>query len=555
MHSCKFAGSTHQSFLTTVKDDDRSAIDEPPFLDTDIGRATLVLTADDFAFFVTEHDLPHSLVLDAPKDTCYFALQFIEFGGDHLDQMMHVQPSTSAAASEIVTRSASMISNAFRIVYFINGASLFPSSADGGVSVNRDIFTTLLSRFRYLNSLTSSQPLHAMLTITRAPAVVLTPDQASAVIRDLADVAQIDPQLIQAPSHEWKGLGDLLWHALFSIGNLEKWSLTLGETVYVGEHLTPENTLNPDAIVQTLARMFRRDMIYSASDPTHFIAQHILSAFKEPRFRVTEQGDFNVWLDAESFCEYLEEAEVSEIPDVLMMQRFGDVVKSLAGYHLCIPHYGENHADLAVVLELPKDVIIATPSASSATEDHGIPDGAGGNRRLLVFAPKHEEGESEHVRFPYNTKLMDVIDSYFRKNVPAEIWLPRGTDSVFDETRDVTALQELRQARESILESLATQGRFSRGTPEEFHRLVWDLEELSLADALLSSSRSSISKQGTDEKRCLEIPSGVLRISSDVLGTWVSLGLLKVEEGEAASLYSSGRTVVHASLGSPPPRV
>jgi hypothetical protein len=34
--------------------------------DTDLGRATMVLTADDFAFFVTEHGLDPRLVLDAP---------------------------------------------------------------------------------------------------------------------------------------------------------------------------------------------------------------------------------------------------------------------------------------------------------------------------------------------------------------------------------------------------------------------------------------------------------------------------------------------------------
>lgn len=47
--------------------DDRSAIDELPFLDTDLARGTFVLTAEDFAFFVVEHDLNPELVTKSPK--------------------------------------------------------------------------------------------------------------------------------------------------------------------------------------------------------------------------------------------------------------------------------------------------------------------------------------------------------------------------------------------------------------------------------------------------------------------------------------------------------
>ncbi len=69
----------------------------------------MVLTADDFAFFVTENGLDPNLVLMAPPVRCcwggafrffclvflrhhqgtiYFAIQLLEFGGDHLDQLM-----------------------------------------------------------------------------------------------------------------------------------------------------------------------------------------------------------------------------------------------------------------------------------------------------------------------------------------------------------------------------------------------------------------------------------------------------------------------------------
>ena len=33
-------------------------MDEPPFIDTDVGRATMLLTLEDFAFFCSEFELP-----------------------------------------------------------------------------------------------------------------------------------------------------------------------------------------------------------------------------------------------------------------------------------------------------------------------------------------------------------------------------------------------------------------------------------------------------------------------------------------------------------------
>ncbi len=69
-------------------------MDEPPFIDTDLARATLVLTVDDFAFFVAENGLDPALVTSAPQDTVYYIVQFIELGGDHLDRVCMCQWSS-----------------------------------------------------------------------------------------------------------------------------------------------------------------------------------------------------------------------------------------------------------------------------------------------------------------------------------------------------------------------------------------------------------------------------------------------------------------------------
>ncbi|EDQ90333.1 uncharacterized protein MONBRDRAFT_24683 [Monosiga brevicollis MX1] len=93
------------------EDDTRAPIDEPPFLDTDLGRATLVLSAEDFAFFVQEHDLSPSLILDSPPGTIYYVIQFLELGGDHLDQLMDATLIRNPQIQAIVAQSRHLLTS------------------------------------------------------------------------------------------------------------------------------------------------------------------------------------------------------------------------------------------------------------------------------------------------------------------------------------------------------------------------------------------------------------------------------------------------------------
>ena len=58
-------------------------MDEPPFLDTDIGRASLLLSLEDVAFFVSEFGLDASVHLEslAAQRVEHVALQLLEVGG------------------------------------------------------------------------------------------------------------------------------------------------------------------------------------------------------------------------------------------------------------------------------------------------------------------------------------------------------------------------------------------------------------------------------------------------------------------------------------------
>jgi hypothetical protein len=48
-----------------------------PFLDTDIGRGTVLIGRSDFEFFLQENNL---CLEEYPSDTRYIVLQFIEIG-------------------------------------------------------------------------------------------------------------------------------------------------------------------------------------------------------------------------------------------------------------------------------------------------------------------------------------------------------------------------------------------------------------------------------------------------------------------------------------------
>lgn len=63
------------------------------------------------------------------------------------------------------------------------------------------------------------------------------------------------------------------------------------------DHVDSEGNLQVETIVQTLARMFRQDMLHTTSDTTHLVGNHIVAAYKKPNYRFAEDGSFDLWLN------------------------------------------------------------------------------------------------------------------------------------------------------------------------------------------------------------------------------------------------------------------
>lgn len=152
-----------------------AAMDEPPFIDTDVARATLLLTLEDFAFFVDEFSLPISreaLERLAAEHVRYATIELVEIGGDHLDRMQsqadgerddrcsgphQARLRFSSALELALRRSEQLVGTSQTTIYFLNARSLLVAGVEDGshqrLLLDADAVLALAHRMRYLASL------------------------------------------------------------------------------------------------------------------------------------------------------------------------------------------------------------------------------------------------------------------------------------------------------------------------------------------------------------------------------------------------------------------
>ena len=176
----------------------KAAMDEPPFLDTDVGRASFLVTLEDFAMFADEFALPLPLCeLEcwAAAGARYASIELVEIGGDHLDRMMRMSHVPCGAPLELaVRRSEQLVGATDATLYFLHAATLLTraglhqpcgrhSSAPGTVGLTKGSLTTvqgfevaldgastvvLARRLRYLASI-ASRGQRVLLYLSRLP--------------------------------------------------------------------------------------------------------------------------------------------------------------------------------------------------------------------------------------------------------------------------------------------------------------------------------------------------------------------------------------------------
>ena len=139
---------------------------------------------------------------------------------------------------------------------------------------------------------------------------------------------------------------------------------------------------------------------------------------------------FSLHISRETFKEYLEELDGQlEMPDTSFMQYYDTAARNVVDLGMALRHHAANLSDLA--LEVRDSVTgaasffrVPPPEAVAAAATSDIPVIVRGVRMAPAAAPGIDAGE--RIRFPYNAALFDIVDTYFDRNVPAEMWLSSG---------------------------------------------------------------------------------------------------------------------------------
>eukprot|EP00041_Stephanoeca_diplocostata_P030519 m.925095 g.925095 ORF g.925095 m.925095 type:complete len:709 (+) comp23772_c0_seq36:524-2650(+) len=545
------ASFVNTRFLDSSKDVS-DAIDEPPFLDTDIGRATLCLTVDDFAFWVMERELDESLVTSLPDGTRYVVLQFIEFGGDHLDQMMNPAKCPNAATKDIVGRSRTMLAQCRKVAYFINWQSLMGTSAgiesqhvsaceqrQPPVAFNDVAVRVLLERFEFLDTLSSHGTEILVLAcrthVARSLADMFPPKmiehlafQALSRVVGMSVFPSADVPSARTGQTEEDTIMAVLSSMVNAIISTKALAINIGDQgLCAAHHINTDGSLNPEGINTTIANLFRRNMVQSAAPPSAFVADHLLRCFKQPLLRLSDTGEsFGLFVDRAVFKEYLEDLEGdAEAPDAVLLQCFDSTARSMVEIGVAVAHWSGNLSHLGIMIsasEGEQPIYLCVPEAPAETAEGAVPAAGqpltvivGGTRNMhppkqVVGANAEAPGttknlaESEQIRFPYHSGLFAIIDTFFARNVPPEMWLQRGWIQHKDGARDSTyftdavtrVVCDLRAELAATAQSTAPGGteRDSASAREDgtaIMRWLWHLEDLCLAESLCAHAMST----------------------------------------------------------------
>ena len=207
------------------------------------------------------------------------------------------------------------------------GGGAVVGATDAVDEVDDSALVLLVERLDFLHKLLPTN-VEVMVNITKASSAPAP--AASTRGADLSiwwrKVQQVATRLeLPAGALDWHGdeqrtctPADLITDFVLNLTKFRGWRPGFVNEVHSIEHLDHEGSLDPEAICTTLARMFKKNMLYDKLDSRGFVMRHIIRCFKEPLLRVDQDDTFKIWLDRDTFQAYLEQTEVAEVPDVMM---------------------------------------------------------------------------------------------------------------------------------------------------------------------------------------------------------------------------------------------
>lgn len=482
------------TFLNTrfLVDPQRQPRDEMPFLDTDIGRGTVLIGRSDFEFFLEENGI---CLEEYPQDTRYIVLQFIEIGGDHLDLIMSPLNSIPTQFHDIVNRSIQLLKEARKTVYFVNLNNLLQPLCDNTnnnnvtikngdnrevdndfktkfLEINPNSYHTLLNRLRFLNK-TLPQNHEILLYLSRIPS-----NDRRLHFAKISQQTGIDFKDMESATNKELEVTivEVIQRLLFRCAIEENWTIKL-VGIFTSNHLNVDGSLNPQNIIQTLVRLFKSQMTHSKEEPEKFVAQYLIQCFKEAHHRFTKDGVFQLWISKETFYEYLLNGNIgiTEVPENVLVQKFERVVQIFANNNLCLIHYGGNHSNICVQFQFHSDT----------------------TKEIFFWSPVSSESERVQkleIRFPYFAPLFDIINTYFIYNIPAEFWLQKAPLTKISDLEiakqlswvlDQQLTSEIDKQLDNILQLQQKPEQYNEESYNIVHTFFWLLEEWVMGYRLL----------------------------------------------------------------------
>ncbi|KAL6072111.1 Ankyrin repeat-containing protein [Balamuthia mandrillaris] len=550
------------------------ARDEPPFLDTDLARGTVLMTREDFEFFLREWEIVKGDEGERPKEFCFapdtrfVVLQFIEIGGDHLDSLMamktedeqqpHKQekdethPQRDHHLEAILKRSLNLLKDARKTLYFVNASTMFQSKGEEAdekntISMNEETETKnktkiklrteswqlLLRRLRWLssvlrhNSERKEDGRHQILVyLSRLP---VAPGEALDIemIAQQTDLPLPLPPLSSSLRKEEgnkmeeaaeeaavRAVEEQFLQLLRAAAKKEGWDETLDIVgVYRANHIVDteeekveepnekmeqeeneeekeeDRPLNVDGIIRTLVRLFQNKMTHSVeNDPQFFVLRHLLRCFQQLLHSASSSPPH--YIDQETFHDYLEELEYCELPEPILLQKFERVCLRLVWSRMALLRYSGDQSFSNIEFSIDE-----------------------GRNLTKTWKPRKEDLCELAIRFPCFGPLLEVLKSYFARNVPPEFWLEKEEEEEAEAGEEkrgwtkkllvVKGDEHLRHQMFAVLKMLEEEivhqwkALFeSRQTAERKKKLFWLLEEWCMLKKLMKEEE----KEGVEEE-------------------------------------------------------
>jgi hypothetical protein len=382
-------------------------MDEPPFIDTDIGRGTILFNREDFEFIIRENNMKP---IEVGEKTRYILINFIEVGGDHLDRIIkNIDHKNNV--KELIFQTKEILKHVHQMIYFINFKELVNTELG---NFDNSKFDQISLRMSYLKS---EFPLikNIHFVISRYDKQIANTVNYQILLSEIRKKKKFHHNLDQSNSFLL-----VLREYLNYLNYKDNWKINLSVTNC--DHILSDNSLNVNGILKTFTNLFDKKVFYSEELSQSHVIVHLLNFFNVYSIKKKK----NVfWITNNAFKEYVAKLDFKELPESIIYQNFLYIKEILINNNYCINLTPNNKPQFEIILQIYDQL----------------------ENKIENWTLKYqwEETELEKFRFPNYLALFDFIYQFIRNNIPVDFW--------FKENRFVFSKEAINLSKE-IFEEL-----------------------------------------------------------------------------------------------------